>query len=604
MERLLAFRVLDPACGSGNFLYIALLELKNFEHLVNLEAEALGFPREFPRVGPESVLGIELNPYAAELARVSVWIGEIQWMRRNGFEAAKNPILRTLDTIQCRDAILDADGRIALWPKADAIVGNPPFLGAKSMNRKLGRMETQRLREAYSDRLPGFTDLVCYWFERAREEIVLGNATRAGFVATKSIAKNTNLPVLHRICERLKIFNAWSNEPWVIDGAAVRVSLVCFCGPEDVPDELHLNALPVSSINADLTSGLDKTSVKPLRQNRDVSFVGVQKSGPFDVDGDLARQWLKAPSNPNGFHNSHILRPTVNGSAITAGSKEVWLIDFPRGLTVDEASLWERPFEYLSRALYDSDSPELGLLKDFRKGVRDWQPREEWWTTYWPRPDLRAKLAQLTRYIATPMTSEHRVFVWLALPLIPDNNTVVFARDDDAFFGIIHSSFHEAWSTLLGNRMGAGNQRRYNAATIFETFPFPEGLSPDTPASTYAGNPRATKIAAAASKLSELREKWLRPPELVRSVPEVVDGYPARLLPVSEAATAALRERTLTNLYNLRPAWLSKAHTALDEAVAEAYGWGDDWRAGLLNDDEILARLFGLNQERSKERPS
>jgi len=137
-ERLLNFRVLDPACGSGNFLYIALLELKNLEHRVNLEAEAMGFQKEFPRIGPESVLGIELNPYAAELARVSVWIGEIQWMRRNGFEAGRNPILRSLDTIQNRDAVLAPDGTRADWPKADAVVGNPPFLGNKKMIGSLG----------------------------------------------------------------------------------------------------------------------------------------------------------------------------------------------------------------------------------------------------------------------------------------------------------------------------------------------------------------------------------------------------------------------------------------------------------------------------------
>ncbi len=155
MEKLRKFRVLDPACGSGNFLYLSLLELKNIEHRVSLEAEALGFPREFPSIGPEAVLGIELNSYAAELARVSVWIGEIQWMRRNGFEAARNPILRTLNTIENRDAILNADGTRAEWPKADVVVGNPPFLGAKKMNSELGEKYTQELRLAWRTIGPG-----------------------------------------------------------------------------------------------------------------------------------------------------------------------------------------------------------------------------------------------------------------------------------------------------------------------------------------------------------------------------------------------------------------------------------------------------------------
>lgn len=144
-----------------------------------------------------------------------------------------------------------------------------------------------------------------------------------------------------------------------------------------------------------------------------------------------------------------------------------------------------------------------------------------------------------------------------------------------------------------------GNDPRYTPSTTFETFPFPDGLTPDIPAAAYAADPRAQKIAAAAARLNELRENWLNPPDLVRRIPEVVPGYPDRILPVDEKAEKELKKRTLTNLYNARPAWLDHAHKALDEAVAEAYGWGDDWRAGALNDDEILSRLFRLNQERA-----
>jgi type II restriction/modification system DNA methylase subunit YeeA len=208
------FRVLDPACGSGNFLYLALLALKEIEHRVNLDAEALGFQRAFPAVGPEAVKGIEINPYAAELARVSVWIGEIQWMRRNGFSVPSNPILKPLDNIERRDAVLNPDGTEAEWPQADAIIGNPPFLGAKLMKGRLGIAETDRIRSAFEGRLPGFTDLVCYWFEKARAQIVSGVSQRAGLVATNSIAKNTNLPVMKRIRNDLVIYQAWRDEEW------------------------------------------------------------------------------------------------------------------------------------------------------------------------------------------------------------------------------------------------------------------------------------------------------------------------------------------------------------------------------------------------------
>lgn len=148
--------------------------------------------------------------------------------------------------------------------------------------------------------------------------------------------------------------------------------------------------------------------------------------------------------------------------------------------------------------------------------------------------------------------------------------------------------------------MGVGNQRRYNREAIYDTFPFPEGLTPNIPAADYADNPRAQAIAKAAARLNELRENWLNPPDLVVREPEVVPGYPDRILPKDEAAAKELAKRTLTNLYNARPAWLDHAHRALDEAVADAYGWGDDFRAGLLTDDEVLARLFRLNQERTQ----
>ena len=264
LARLRAFRVLDPACGSGNFLYLALVELKNIERRVAIEGEALGFPPSFPAIGPEVLFGIEINPYAAELARVSVWIGEIQWMRRSGFDIGRTPILKPLSTIECENAIINDDATAAAWPKADVIVGNPPYLGAKLMKGRLGVKETEAIRSIYDGRLPGFTDLVCYWFENARALIESGELVRAGLVATNSIRKNTNLPVMHRITATTRIFEAWNEEKWTVDGAAVDVSLICF--GENGGEPARLNGEVVASINPDLTSGLDLTGAKPLRQ--------------------------------------------------------------------------------------------------------------------------------------------------------------------------------------------------------------------------------------------------------------------------------------------------------------------------------------------------
>ena len=230
LERLRGFTVLDPACGSGNFLYLALHALKDVEHRVQLEAESMGLQRAFPAVGPANVKGIEINPYAAELARVSVWIGEIQWMRRNGFSGARDPILEPLETIECRDAILAADGGEPAWPEADAVIGNPPFLGGKLLRGILGGASVEALQRLYGARIHGEADLVCHWFDKAARLVADGKLGRAGLVATNSIRGGRNRAVLDRIVEKGVIYDAWADEPWVVDGAAVRVSLVCFCG--------------------------------------------------------------------------------------------------------------------------------------------------------------------------------------------------------------------------------------------------------------------------------------------------------------------------------------------------------------------------------------
>ena len=582
-DRLANFRVLDPACGSGNFLYLSLLALKDIEHRTALEAEQLGLPREFPRLGPENVLGIELNPYAAELARVSVWIGEIQWMRRNGFDAARNPILRTLNTIECRDAVLAPDGTRAEWPAAEVVVGNPPFLGDKKMVGELGEDYTKALRKAWPQ-VPGGADLVCYWFASAWRAMQTGKLQKAGLVATNSIRGGANRAVLKPIVEHGGIFDAWSDEPWMVDGAAVRVSLVCFQTGALPPSAL--NGRPVARIEADLTSGLAISDAKRLAENAGRSFVGIQKTGKFNVAGELAREFLTAPLNPNGRPNSDIVKPYWNGIDMVRRPQDIWLIDIPLDLDAAAASLYEKPFSYLQEVVKPERAPnKIAWLRD------------NWWLLWRARPDLRAGVRGMSRFIVTPEVSKHRVFVWMKVPVLPDKNLMAIARDDDTSFGILHSRFHELWSLRMGTSLE--DRPRYTPSTTFETFPFPAGLTPNIPAAAYADDPRAQAIAAAAARLNELRENWLNPADLVVRVPEVVAGYPDRILPKDEAAAKLLARRTLTNLYNERPAWLDHAHRALDEAVADAYGWGDDWRAGALTDDEILARLFRLNQERA-----
>jgi type II restriction/modification system DNA methylase subunit YeeA len=324
LERLKRVRVLDPACGSGNFLYLSILALKDLEHKVNLDAEALGLGRQFPAIGPDCVKGIEINPYAAELARVTVWIGEIQWMRRNGFDLARKPILRPLDTIECRDAVRNPDGSEAIWPEAEFIIGNPPFLGGKLMRSGLGNDDVETLFRLYRGRVPPEADLVTYWFEKACAQIESGQTKRVGLVATNSIRGGANRRVLDRIASESCIFEAWSDEPWVIDGASVRVSLICFGATDAAP---WLDGQPVARINADLTAGdLDLTKAKRLDENCVVSFMGDTKGGAFDVPGELARAWLQLPTNPNGRRNAEVLRPWRNGQDITRRSADKWVL--------------------------------------------------------------------------------------------------------------------------------------------------------------------------------------------------------------------------------------------------------------------------------------
>jgi hypothetical protein len=210
-----------------------------------------------------------------------------------GLPELARSILKPLVTIQCRNAIINDDATAAVWPDANVVVGNPPYLGAKLMKGRLGVEMTDAIRSLYVGRLPGFTDLVCYWFENARAMIEAGKVERAGLVATNSIRKNTNLPVMHRISATTRIFEAWSEQQWTVDGAAVDVSLICF-GDAGV-EPARLDGQVVTGINPDLTTGLDLTIAHPLRENRDGAFLGIQKSGPFDVPGEVARAWMKEP---------------------------------------------------------------------------------------------------------------------------------------------------------------------------------------------------------------------------------------------------------------------------------------------------------------------
>jgi hypothetical protein len=629
LEQLKDYRVLDPACGSGNFLFLGLKTLKDIEHHSHLQAAALGLDRQADLVtGPHNVLGIELNEYAAELARVTVWIGELQWRIEHGFAFKTNPVLEPLDHIECRDALLQfphlppvegggegkpafvrAEPVEAAWPKANVVIGNPPFLGGSKKRGELGADYFDALNTVYADRVPGFGDLVCYWFDKALHAIEHNHLGAAGLVSTNSIRGGANRKVLDAICKRSHIFEAWSDESWINDGAAVRVSLVCFGHAAGA----RLNGVEVNSIHADLTPGsadgssIDLTTAQPLAEAAGTCFMGASKKAPFDIDGKTARGWLAQP-NPNNKSNREVLRPLCNGIDLTRRWGDRWIVDFGTQMSEADAALFEAPFAYVTMA-----------VKPLREGNNREAYRKFWWRHAEARPGMRTALTSLPRYIVTAAVAKHRTFVWMHCAVLPDQATLATTRADDTTFGILHSRLHELWSLRMGTSLE--DRPRYTPTTCFETFPFPAGLTPaDTahqrteaidggaliPAGVSTGSVRsaAEQIARAAKKLNDLREAWLNPPEWTQALPEVVplgmstSPYPDRIVP-KLGFEKQLAERTLTKLYNQRPAWLNAAHEALDAAVATAYGWADYTPA--MPDEEILKRLLALNLERAEQ---
>ena len=450
---------------------MALQALKDLEHRVQLEAEALGFQRGFPEIGPANVKGIEVNPYAAELARVSVWIGEIQWMRRNGFAEARNPILKPLDTIECRDAILTPESTEPDWPEADVVIGNPPFLGGKLLITHLGEEYVSRMFATYAGRVPAEADLVCYWFEKAGGQIASGKAVRAGIVATNSIRGGANRRALQAATDTRRIVEAWSDEPWVIDGAAVRVSLVCFSRADaESVSGARLDGESVDEIYADLTArrgsaGVDLTGVRRLAENAGVAFMGDTKGGPFDVAGDQTREWAPFAGEPTRPDQRRRPEAVDQRMDLTRRSAGKWIVDFGWTMSASDAALYEEPFRWVKEHVYP-------VRQDNRRKAY----RELWWRHVEPRPNMWAALSALSRCIATPTVAKHRLFVWLDSRICPDHQLIVIAGDDDTTFGILHSRFHELWSLRLCTWLGKGNDPRYTPTTTFETFPFPSRL--------------------------------------------------------------------------------------------------------------------------------
>jgi type II restriction/modification system DNA methylase subunit YeeA len=288
--------------------------------------------------------------------------------------------------------------------------------------------------------------------------------------------------------------------------------------------------------------------------------MGTTKVGAFDLDPDTARRMLAAPLNPNGRPNSDVVRPWVNGLDITRRPRGMYIVDFGVDMPEQQAALYEMPFEYLREHVQEFRAT---ALSGDRTGVA-------WWRLQRPRPEMRVALGKLHRYVITPRVTKYRLFVWASPETVPDCQNFAIARDDDYFFGVLHSSAHEVWALHMGTQLE--DRPRYTPTSTFETFPFPW-----PPGAEPRNSPLLKAIAEAARELVKQRDNWLNPPN---------------------AAPEELAKLTLTNLYNKRTkgkcAWLENAHRKLDKAVFAAYGWPSS-----LSNEEILSRLLALNHERA-----
>jgi hypothetical protein len=563
-KKLASITVLDPACGSGNFLYVSLQLLLGLEKEVVTFATQLGFSLK-PQVGIQQLKAIEINPYAFELAQVSVQIGYLQWRRDNGFDNDRTPVLQALGGFQNEDALLVPHFRSKAktlkeaqrgehkhdnalrfytereWPKCDVIISNPPFLGGSRLWKELGREYQQELWRVYKDRVPGIADLCCYWFEKARQQVENGECERAGLLATQAIRGGANREVLKRIKETGDIFFAESDRNWILSGATVHVSMVGF--DDGTTEEKMLDGQRVHTINSNLTSHADITHAATLAVNLGCCFIGTKKAGEFEVEEEKALPWLLS-RNPHGLPNSDVLRPWVNGNALVTVRRALWIVDAGVSMPQKLMAGYAQPFEHVLR-----------VVKPERDENKEPRTKENFWIHKRPSPEMRSALARLERCVAVVRHSKHLIFSWLETAILPDDGIYIFARDDDNFFAILASRIHAVWAYAQGTQVREKESGfRYTPLTCFETFPFPfpDDLQPPAPPPVkpeleskppepdrttaealaakyypmmgkeehgqYGGTPKTPGehraiVAAAAKELNELRERWLNPPE-------------------------------------------------------------------------------------------
>lgn len=621
-HRLAAISVLDPACGTGNFLYVAMEAIERLEAQVIEAIDGLGGDAE-PQVGPHQFFGLELNPRAAKITELVLWIGWLRFRIQNNPESVPEPILARGANINFGrhggyDAVLqrketgepDLDQPLQpTWPEAEFIVGNPPFIGGKDIRDRLGGDYAEALWRA-NPNVPGSADFVMQWWDRAAMTLTAPSTRlrRFGLVTTNSITQEFSRRVVARHLSPtagrngLSLVMAIPDHPWTKatrDSAAVRIAMtVAEAGEHDgtllevvrqndlETDDPQIELIATKGrINATLTVGADTASARPLRSNEGLASPGVKLHGAgFIVTPSEAK--ALGLGKRAGIEN-HI-RPYRNGRDLLGRPRGVMVIDF-FGLSETEVrNEFPEAYQHLLANVRN---------RHWDENKKKWEGREEvvrkanekggasqdalsylefWWLHGKPRPELRCALAGLQQYIATVETSKHRIFQFLDASILPDNMLVVIASDDAFHLGVLSSRLHTEWALRAGGMLE--DRPRYNKGKVFDPFPFPDP-TPD----------QRVLIAQLAEELDTARKAALdETPGLT-----MTEIYNLRSKVASgEAMEMAERDRAV----RARAGIVNRLHEQIDEAVTEAYGWPAD-----LAPAEIVAHLVALNAERAAE---
>ncbi len=681
-HQLCTLRVLDPACGSGNFLYVTLEHLKRLEGEVMNQLEAMGETQsmlglEGETVTPQQLLGIEINERAAALAELVLWIGYLQWhIRTRGNKAVAEPVVHDYGNIKHRDAVLawddtdlayDADGQLlsrwngktlkthpvtgaqvpdeaalvpqwqyirpaqATWPKADFIVGNPPFIGASTMRAALGDGYVEALRSVWKE-VPESADFVMHWWSRAAALVASGSARSFGLITTNSLRQTFNRRVVQAALDKgVALTFAIPDHPWVdsANGAAVRIAMTVAAKSTAAnlgSTTLALNTSPrgagsdpnfadhsetssarlltVASettgefgevtvtllennglIHADLSVGANVASAVALQANENLSNRGVQLFGAgFIVTPDEASALLPLPYAGEGRGEGSTPKQTIireyrNGRDLTDAPRGVKVID-AFGLTAEQL---RTQFPAVYQHLLERVKPERE--QNNRAGRRD-----NWWLFGETNPKLRKQLAGLPRYIATVETAKHRTFQFLDASILPDNKLIAIALSDAFHLGVLSSTTHVDWAIAAGSTLE--DRPVYVKSRCFETFPFPAedtGLTPELRA----------RIAQLAEQIDahRKRQQAAQPGLTLTGMYNVLEAL--RLESELTAKEKTIHTQGLVGV-------LKELHDELDAAVLQAYGWGDLAQTlrqaqGERGSDDLLTRLVALNAQRAAE---